>query len=102
MIGMKISNVDRQAAFQAGKKGLDDALAKTRGRALSWWERLIWVVLSGVVAAASCLLAGCGHLDDWDELTPSQQQALQVADHAYHQWCGQPAGGSITMAEGGK
>ncbi len=31
---------------------------------LTWWERLLWVVLAGAAYAASSLLSGCGHTVD--------------------------------------
>ena len=31
---------------------------------LTWWERLLWVVLAGAAYAASSLLSGCGYTVD--------------------------------------
>lgn len=58
---MKITDEGKKAVLEAGKKGVADAYEKSKGTALKWWERLIWLILAGAAAAASQLLSGCGH-----------------------------------------
>ncbi len=49
------------------KDKMTDALAEgvkagyeaSRGKSLAWWERLLWVLLSGLATAAAALLTGC-------------------------------------------
>lgn len=52
----------KQAALEAGREGMKKAYERSRETpGLAWWERMLWVVLAGAAAAASCLLSGCGH-----------------------------------------
>ena len=56
------SEEQKQAALEAGREGMKKAYERSRGMShLSWWERLLWIILAGAAAAASCLLSGCGH-----------------------------------------
>lgn len=50
---------EKKAAIEAGKQGVKDAYQKTEGKGLKWWERLLWLVLAGLIYAASALLGGC-------------------------------------------
>ena len=55
----------KKAALEAGKQGMKNAYEKSGTRpGLTWWERLLWVVLAGAAYAASSLLSGCGHTVD--------------------------------------
>ena len=55
----------KKAALEAGKQGMKNAYEKSKYRpGLTWWERLLWVVLAGAAYAASSLLSGCGHTID--------------------------------------
>lgn len=71
---MKISEEQKKAAIEAGKRGVKDAYEKSRGRALKWWERVLWVVLAGVAYAASALFGGCGHSVD---VTPERTEVCK-------------------------
>ena len=96
---MKISDNAKKAAIEAGKETAKKAAEKSKAKAgLKWWERLIWVALAGLAGAACSMLTGCSQLYSWDELTTEQRQALHAADHAYHQWSGEP----VTVARGDK
>lgn len=56
------SEEQKQAALEAGREGMKKAYERSRGMShLSWWERLLWIILAGAAAAASFLLSGCGH-----------------------------------------
>ena len=52
------SEEQKRAALEAGKEGMEKAYERSREMShLSWWERLLWIILAG----AACLLSGCGH-----------------------------------------
>lgn len=55
----KFTDEEKKAAIEAGKQGVKDAYQKTEGKGLKWWERLLWLVIAGLVYAASALLGGC-------------------------------------------
>lgn len=55
----KFTDEEKKAAIEAGKQGMKDAYQKTEGKGLKWWERLLWLVIAGLVYAASALLGGC-------------------------------------------
>lgn len=55
----KLTDEEKKAAIEAGKQGVKDAYQKTEGKGLKWWERLLWLVIAGLVYAASALLGGC-------------------------------------------
>lgn len=98
---MKMTDEQKKAALEAVKEAAQKAAEKSKAKAgLKWWERLIWVLLAGLAGAVGCVLTGCSQLYSWDELSPDQQQALQAADHAYHQWSGNTP--PVTVARGGK
>lgn len=56
----KLTDEEKKAAVEAGKQGVKDAYEKTKGKALKWWERLLWLVLAGLAAAVSAVCSGCG------------------------------------------
>ena len=59
-----LTEEQKKAALEAGKQGMKNAYEKSGTRpGLTWWERLLWVVLAGAAYAASSLLSGCGHTD---------------------------------------
>lgn len=100
---MKMTDKQKQTALEAGKQAVRKAAEKSKEiTGLTWWERLIWVVLAGLAGAACSVLAGCSQWYAWDELSSDQQQGLRAADHAYHQWSGQPVPGGVTVARGDK
>ena len=60
-----LTEEQKKAALEAGKQGMKNAYEKSGTRpGLTWWERLLWVVLAGAAYAASSLLSGCGHTVD--------------------------------------
>lgn len=62
---LNLTEGQKKAALEAGKQGMKNAYEKSKSRpGLTWWERLLWVVLAGVAYAASSLLSGCGHTID--------------------------------------
>ena len=62
---LNLTEEQKKAALEAGKQGMKDAYEKSKYRpGLTWWERLLWVVLAGAAYAASSLLSGCGHTID--------------------------------------
>lgn len=62
---LNLTEEQKKAALEAGKQGMKNAYEKSKSRAgLTWWERLLWVVLAGAAYAASSLLSGCGHTID--------------------------------------
>lgn len=98
-----MNETEKKAAIEAAQTGMRNAYRKSMQNAgLAWWKKLIWVALAGALSAASCLLSSCTQIYDWQELTPQQQQTLQLADRAYHEWSGEAAQGCVTMSEGGK
>ena len=62
---LNLTEEQKKAALEAGKQGMKNAYEKSGTRpGLTWWERLLWVVLAGTAYAASSLLSGCGHIVD--------------------------------------
>ena len=62
---LNLTEEQKKAALEAGKQGMKNAYEKSKYRpGLTWWERLLWVVLAGAAYAASSLLSGCGHTID--------------------------------------
>lgn len=62
---LNLTEEQKKAAREAGKQGMKNAYEKSKSRpGLTWWERLLWVVLAGAAYAASSLLSGCGHTID--------------------------------------
>lgn len=60
-----LTEEQKKAALEAGKQGMKNAYEKSGTRpGLTWWERLLWVVLAGAAYAASSLLSGCGYTVD--------------------------------------
>lgn len=59
---LHLTEEQRKAALEAARKGMKTAYDQSGSRpGLTWWERLLWVVLAGAAYAASSLLSGCGH-----------------------------------------
>lgn len=59
---MHLSEETKKNILEAGKQGIEQAWEKSKNRTcLTWWERLIWVLLAGAAAIVSNLLTGCGH-----------------------------------------
>ncbi len=56
---MSITNEEKDKLTEALRQGMTQGYETSRGRALAWWERLIWVVLAGIAAAASTYLTAC-------------------------------------------
>ena len=64
MIAMsKLTDEEKKAAVEAGKQGVKDAYEKTKGKALKWWERLLWLVLAGLAARGVTEVRRIYHLD---------------------------------------
>ena len=64
-MNFNLTEEQKKAALEAGKQGMKNAYEKSGTRSgLTWWERLLWVVLAGAAYAASSLLSGCGHTVD--------------------------------------
>lgn len=100
---MKMTDKQKQTALEAGKQAARKAAEKSKEiTGLTWWERLIWVVLAGLAGAACSVLAGCSQWYAWDELSSDQQQGLQAADRAFHQWSGESVPGVAAVTEGEK
>ena len=62
---INLTEEQKKAALEAGKQGMKNAYEKSGTRpGLTWWERLLWVVLAGAAYVASSLLSGCGYTVD--------------------------------------
>lgn len=71
-MSINLTHQQKQAALGAGKQGMKNAYEKSQSRpGMKWWERLLWVILAGLAAAASSLLSGCGHSI---EMTPERTE----------------------------
>lgn len=57
----KITDQQKQNALNAGKDAMEATYQKAKRTTLKWWERLLWIILAGIAAAATSLLTGCGH-----------------------------------------
>lgn len=56
----KLTDEEKREAIEAGKQGVKDAYQKTDGKGMTWWERVLWLVVAGLAAAVSCVCSGCG------------------------------------------
>ena len=64
-MNFNLTEEQKKTALEAGKQGMKNAYEKSGTRSgLTWWERLLWVVLAGAAYAASSLLSGCGYTVD--------------------------------------
>lgn len=50
---MKLTDKQKQNAVDAAQDAMSQAYAKSSS--LKWWERLIWILLAGLAAAASSI-----------------------------------------------
>lgn len=57
----KISDEKKKEVMEAAKDAALETYKKTEAKALTWWERLLWIALAAIVGGASALLSGCGH-----------------------------------------
>lgn len=85
----------------------DEKTSWLAGLLTGWGIKAIWakVIAGAVIGALAALYAAtstsCAVWRTWDELTPQQQQALELADRHYHAWRGDTAT-AVTTATGDK
>lgn len=58
---MNISNEKKEEVITAAKEAAEKTYKATATKSLKWWERLLWIALATIAAAASTLFSGCGH-----------------------------------------
>lgn len=92
---MNISEEKKSEVIESAKDAAEKTYQATANKSLKWWERLVWIALAAISAAASTLFSGCGHsvtLDAnsatirkgsaWVTIGVEQQQAIPVVEVA--------------------
>ncbi len=49
----------KEKVTDAFRQGMKDGYESSKDRNLRWWERILWVLLAGVAAAAGAWLTAC-------------------------------------------
>ncbi|MEG0143988.1 MAG: hypothetical protein RR250_01975 [Akkermansia sp.] len=61
---MNITDQQKQNALNAGKNAIKTAYNNPKSKTLTWWERLIWIILAGLLACANSITTGCSDMKD--------------------------------------
>lgn len=64
----------------------------------TWAKVIAGAIVGALMALYAATSTSCTMWRTWDEMTPEQQQALDLADAHYHAW----RGDTVTVATGDK